>query len=191
MWWQTKCTTPGCGKTAASYKAKFCTACCNKKRRHNCGGPGWRRHKCVVPGCKRVAASHRAKFCKKCHGIHARHGCRVEKKDSVVLLQDFRLFAQWAVSKLEVLRSRRGSGFKEKLRTQCGVEERSIYDWLRKFANDLEPGSMLEQQLAIVDAFVTKSEAALLQEYQVHAAPSHAASAADGAVEAGTPAQAC
>ena len=132
VWWQTKCTRPGCGKTAASYKAKFCTACCNKKRRHKCGGPG----------CRRVAASHQAKFCKKCHGVHARHGCRVEKKDSVVLLQDFRLFAQWAVSKLEVLRSRRGSGFKEKLRVHCGAEERSIYDWLRRYANDLEPASM-------------------------------------------------
>ena len=33
---------------------------------------------------------------------------------------------------------------------------------------------MLAQQLAIVDAFVTKSEDALLQEYQAHAALVHA-----------------
>ena len=52
-------------------------------------------------------------------------------------------------------------------------------------ASDLDSGSLLAQELAIVDAFVTKSVVALRRDYQAHTAPVHAASAAHAAVEAG------
>ena len=113
------------------------------------------------------------------------------KKDSADLLQDFQVHAQWAASNLDVLRSRSGGSFKGKLRASQSKDESRIYYWLHRHACDLETGSLLAQQLAIVDAFVTKSEDALLQEYQAHAAPVHAASAADAAVEAGAHAGAC
>ena len=135
--------------------------------------------------CENDAIPPRAKFCMAC--------CRIRqgKKVSADLLQEFQVHAQWAASKIDVLRSRSGGGFKGKLREGQSAEEQRIYNWLYKHARDLEPASMLAQQLATVDAFVTKSEAALLQEYQVHAAPTHAASAADAAVEAGEHARAC
>ena len=106
----------------------------------------------------------RAKFCSTC--------CRNKqgKKDSAALLQDFQGHAQWAVSNLDLLRSRSGGSFKGKLRAKQSPDENRIYKWLHNHACDLEPGSLLAQQLAIVDAFVTKSEAALLQEYRLHAA---------------------
>ena len=40
------------------------------------------------------------------------------------------------------------------------AEHSRIYQWLYRHASDLEPGSLLAQQLAIVDTMVTKSEAA-------------------------------
>ena len=113
------------------------------------------------------------------------------KKDSACLLQEFQVHAEWAASNLDLLRSRSGGGFKGKLRQWQSAEEQRIYSWLYKHARDLEPASILAQQLATVDAFVTKSEADLLQEYQLHAALGHAASAADAPVEAGEHAGTC
>ena len=127
--------------------------------------------KCCEPGCEHEAASHIAKFCRACcrnrrfcvRGLH-------KKKDLAALLQDFQAHAQWAVSNLHLLRSRSGRGFKEKLRPSLSAEEKRIYNWFYRHPCDWELGSLLAQQLAIVDAFVTKSEAALLQEYRLHAA---------------------
>ena len=83
----------------------------------------------------------------------------MRKKDSARLLLDFQAHARWAASNPDVLRSRSGTGFKEKLR-QSTPEETRIYNWLSLHASDLEPSCLLAQQLAIVDTMVTKSEAA-------------------------------
>ena len=82
-----------------------------------------------------------------------------KKKDLAALLQDFQAHAQWAVSNLHLLRSRSGRGFKEKLRPSLSAEEKRIYNWFYRHACDWEPVSLLAQQLASVEAFVTKSEA--------------------------------
>ena len=137
-----------------------------------------------MPGCGKVAAPYVAHFCTTC-------GREPPSQDLAFKMHEFQLHARWAASKLDVLRSRSGSGFKEKLLPSLSAEEKRIYNWFYRHACDWEPVSLLAQQLAIVDAFVTKSEAALLQEYQAHAAPVHAASAADVAVEAGAHAGAC
>ena len=127
------------------------------------------------------ALSLRAKFCRACS----------RKKNSAVVLQEFQAHAQWVASNLDVMRSRSGTCLKRKLRQRESKEECRIYQWLYYHACDLEPGSLLAQQLAIVEAFLTKSVDALLQEYQEHAALVQAASVADAAVEAGAHAGAC
>ena len=79
------------------------------------------------------------------------------------------MHARWAASKLDVLRSRSGSGFKQKLRQRWGADESRIYKWLCMHASNLDPSSVLAQQLATLDAFVRRSDDALMQELQVHA----------------------
>ena len=75
------------------------------------------------------------------------------------LEEKFKEHAQWASSNLDVLRSRKGCCFKEKLRRRHSAEENRIYQWLQCHADDLVPGSLLASKLAIVDALVTKSVA--------------------------------
>ena len=97
------------------------------------------------------------------------------------------MFAQWAVAKLEVLRSRRGSGFKEKLRVLCCAEERQIYEWLRQHASALEPASLLAQHLLECGSLLyklTPKEKMLLDYTAGPAAPSHARQAAEPDAEA-------
>ena len=117
---------------------------------------------CSSSGCRKQARSLRAKSCTACfekNSIVAGRKGGVRKKDSSRLLLDFQAHMRWAASNLDVLRSRSGTGFKEKLR-QSTPEETRIYNWLSLHASDLEPSSLLAQQLAIVDTMVTKSEAA-------------------------------
>ena len=65
---ENKCNELGCRKTAASYTAKFCTACCwirnsGRLKRMN---KVWWKNKCSRPGCGKIAASYMAKFCTAC-----------------------------------------------------------------------------------------------------------------------------
>ena len=101
---------------------------------------------CVSARCAFVAI-----LCKACWEIGVRQ-LGFMKKDSACLLQEFQVHAQWAASNLDLLRSRSGGGFKGKLRQWQSAEEQRIYSWLYKHARDLDPASILAQQLATVDA---------------------------------------
>ena len=117
--------------------------------------------KCSSSGCRKQARSSRSKFCPACFEknsiVAGRRGAL--RKNWVRLLLDFQVHARWAASNLDVLRSRSGTGLKEKLRQHCSPDEGRVYQWLHLHASDLEPASLLSQQLATVDAFVTQSKA--------------------------------
>ena len=79
--------------------------------------------------------------------------------EAETLKEKFKEHAQWALSNLDLLRSRKGSCFKEKLRQRHTAEETRIYQWLCNNVCELGPGGWLRKEMAIVDAWVTKSVA--------------------------------
>ena len=108
-------------------------------------------------------------------------------KSEASLLQELQLQAHWAASKLDVLRSGSGCGIKEKLRVLCCAEECQIYDWLRQHASELEPASLLAQHLVDCGRLLyqlTPKEKMPLAYAAGAAAPGHACSASDAALEA-------